>query len=149
MQDTPKLSEIYKSRSSCPEMFSKQLFLEISKNSQENTCARVPFLIKLQSKACNFIKKEALAQVLSFEFCEICYNTFLHRTPLVAASVNMEIEIDKKNVYLKFKISRLIKNKKYSAKSFEKLNISILHIFLFLSAFSINKKRQIMTQNFQ
>ena len=26
----------------------KNLFLEISQNSQENTCARVPFLIKLQ-----------------------------------------------------------------------------------------------------
>ena len=27
------------------------------------------------------------AQVLSCEFCEISKNTFLHRTPLVAASV--------------------------------------------------------------
>ena len=26
----------------------KKVFLEISQNSQENTCARVPFLIKLQ-----------------------------------------------------------------------------------------------------
>ena len=96
MQDTPKLSEISKSRSSCPEMFCKKVFLQISKNSQESTCARVSFLIKLQSQVCNFIKKEALAQVFSCEFCEISYNTFLHRTPLVAASVNMEIEIDKK-----------------------------------------------------
>ena len=31
------------------------MLLEISQNSQENTCARVSFLIKLQ--ACNFIKK--------------------------------------------------------------------------------------------
>ena len=27
----------------------KKVFLEISQNSQENTCARVPFLIKLQA----------------------------------------------------------------------------------------------------
>ena len=33
----------------------KKLFLEISQNSQENTCARDYFLINLQ--ACNFIKK--------------------------------------------------------------------------------------------
>ena len=39
-----------------------------------------------QVEACNFIKKEALAQVFSCEFCEISKNTFLHRTPLVAAS---------------------------------------------------------------
>ena len=34
------------------------------------------FLIKLQVEACNFIKKEALAQVFFCEFCEISKNTF-------------------------------------------------------------------------
>ena len=48
------------------------MFLEISQNSQENTCARVSFL----AKKSNFIKKETLAQVLSCEFCEISKNTF-------------------------------------------------------------------------
>ena len=33
-----------------------------------------------------FCKKEALAQVFSYEFCEISKNTFFYRTPLVAAS---------------------------------------------------------------
>ena len=28
------------------------------------------FLIKLQADACNFIKKESLAQVFSYEFCQ-------------------------------------------------------------------------------
>ena len=50
----------------------KKVYLEISQNSQENICARVSFLIKL---ACNFIKKETLAQVFSCEFCEISKNT--------------------------------------------------------------------------
>ena len=53
----------------------KKVFLEISANSQENTFARVPFLIKLQALACNFIKRETLAQVLSCEFCKIFKNT--------------------------------------------------------------------------
>ena len=48
----------------------KKVFLEISQNSQENTSARVSFLIKL----------------FSCEFCEISKNTFSCRTPLVAAS---------------------------------------------------------------
>ena len=39
-----------------------------------------------QPEACNFIIKETLAQVFSCEFCEISKNTFLYRTPLVAAS---------------------------------------------------------------
>ena len=46
--------------------FIKKAFLEIPQNSQENTCVRVSFLIKLQAWACNFIKKEALAQVFSW-----------------------------------------------------------------------------------
>ena len=53
------------------------MFLEISQNSQENTCARVSFLIKLQAQVFNFIKKETLGQLFSCEFCEISKNTFL------------------------------------------------------------------------
>ena len=45
------------------------MFLEISQNSQEYTCARVSFL----------------AQLFPCEFCEISKNTFSYRTPLVAA----------------------------------------------------------------
>ena len=52
------------------------VFLEISQNSQESTCARVSFLIKLQAETCSFIKKETLAQVFSCEFYEISKNTF-------------------------------------------------------------------------
>ena len=39
-----------------------------------------------QPEACNFTKKETLAQVFSCEFCEISKNTFYYRTRLVAAS---------------------------------------------------------------
>ena len=68
-----------------PDVFcKKKVFLKISQNSQENTCARVSFLIKLQF---GFIKKEALAQVFSCEFSEISKDNFFHRIPLVAASV--------------------------------------------------------------
>ena len=41
----------------------KKVFLENSQNSKENTCARVSFLIKLQTWACKFVKKETLEQV--------------------------------------------------------------------------------------
>ena len=61
-------------RSSRQKVFCKKL-LEILQNSQENTCAKVSFL-----------KKEALAQVFSCEFCEISKNTFSYRTPPMAAS---------------------------------------------------------------
>ena len=37
--------------------FKKKVFLEISQNSQENTCTEASFLIKLQA---NFIKKQTV-----------------------------------------------------------------------------------------
>ena len=65
-----------KFRSSRPEVFCKKLPLEISQNSQENTCGRVSFL------------RDSGIQVFSCEFCDISKNTFYYRTPQVAASVN-------------------------------------------------------------
>ena len=55
-----------------------KVFLEISQNSLENTRTRVSLWIKLQALAsvCIFIKKETLAQVFSYEFCEISKNSF-------------------------------------------------------------------------
>ena len=52
----------------------EKMFLEISQNSQESTCARVSISIKLQ--ACNFVKIETLAKVFPCEFCEISKNRF-------------------------------------------------------------------------
>ena len=57
----------------------KKVLLEILQNSLENTYARVSFLIKLQAW------KKALAQVFSYEFCEISKNTFYYKTSLVLA----------------------------------------------------------------
>ena len=55
---------IYLGKSSRSDVFCKKVFLGISQNSQENTCARASFLIKLQA----FAKKEALVQVFSVNF---------------------------------------------------------------------------------
>ena len=59
---------------------------EISQNSQGNTCTKVSFLIMLQASVDNFIEKETLVQVFSYEFCETSRSTSSYRTPLVAAS---------------------------------------------------------------
>ena len=58
----------FSSRGSLQRCFVKDVFLEISQTSQENTCTRVSFLIKFQ--------EETLAQVFSCEFCEISKNNF-------------------------------------------------------------------------
>ena len=67
----------------------KKVFLEILQNSQENICARVSFLIKSQSRACSFIKKETLAQMFYCEFCKVSKNTFSYRTHTVAVSASI------------------------------------------------------------
>ena len=47
----------------------------LTQKSQENTCTRAFF-----KQACNFIKKETLAQVFSCEFWEILRAPFLQNT---------------------------------------------------------------------
>ena len=64
-------------------------FLEFQQNSQENTCARVSFLIKLQTPACNIIKKEILAQVFYCEFYEISKNIFFTKHRETASLVSI------------------------------------------------------------
>ena len=51
------------------------VFFEISENSQENTCARDSFLIKLH--ALNFIKKESLVLVFPVNFAKFLRTPFL------------------------------------------------------------------------
>ena len=49
------------------------------------------FLTELQVSGLQlYLKKEALTQVFSCKLCEIFKNTFIHRTPPVAASINTE-----------------------------------------------------------
>ena len=46
------------------EVFCKKVFVKVSQNSQENSCAEVSF-------ACNFNKNGSLELVVSYYFCEI------------------------------------------------------------------------------
>ena len=66
----------------------KKVFLNISQNSPANACANVSLFMKAWGlqQACNFIKKNTLAQLFSWEFCEISKNTFFRGTTQVAAS---------------------------------------------------------------
>ena len=50
----------------------------------------------MQAEACDFIKKETLAQAFSYEFCEISKNIDCYRTPPVAASVKIPLQKTKK-----------------------------------------------------
>ena len=120
------------------------MFLEISQNLQENTCARVSFLIKLQAlffnkvvglrpKACNFIKKEILAHVFSCEFCEISKNTFFTEHLWTAASlITVSENSDKisKN-FPQIVVTHNIKQKLRSWGNEKILFNNVLHVHLF------------------
>ena len=43
---------------------------------------KLEMVLKSWPDACDFIKKETLAQMFSSEFCEIFKSTFLYRTPV-------------------------------------------------------------------
>ena len=62
-------------RSSHQRCSMKNMLLKISKNSQENNCARVSFLMKD-----NFIEKEAVAQMLPMSFEKFLRTPFLQNT---------------------------------------------------------------------
>ena len=71
---TPKTLKLFYFRSSHRRCSEKKVFLEISQNLQENTCARDYFLIKLQA----FLLKKSLRQrCFSVNFAKFLRITFL------------------------------------------------------------------------
>ena len=58
----------------------KKVFLEISKNSQENTCPRVSFLIKLQARPATLLKKRLWHRCFPVNFARFLRIPFLQNT---------------------------------------------------------------------
>ena len=78
---------VWSSHRTC--FFFKKVFLKISQNSHEYTCARVSILIKLQAWGLRpATLLVTLAQAFSCKFCEISKNRFSCRTTPVAVSVH-------------------------------------------------------------
>ena len=101
----------------------KKVFLKISQNTGENICARVSFLIKLQADACEFIKKETLAQVFSCEFSEIFQRNLFPQNTSGGCYSNEQYTNCKKNnsqdsVLQINNIDLLIRDKKIPTPSF-------------------------------
>ena len=63
----------------------KRVLGNFAKFTGKHLCQSL-FLIKLQAKTCNFIKKETPTQVFSCEFFEISKKACFYRTPLVSVS---------------------------------------------------------------
>ena len=55
----------------------KKVFLEISQNSQENTCARVSFLIQLQGSPATLLKKRLWHRCFPVNFAKFLRTPFL------------------------------------------------------------------------
>ena len=71
-----------KSRSSHPDVFCEKGVLRDFANFTGKHLCQSLFFNKVAGLACNFIKKETLAQVFSCEFCETSKNTVFYRTLL-------------------------------------------------------------------
>ena len=114
-------------RSSRPEVF-----LIILQNSQENTCAWVSFLIKLQASPCNFIKKrDSGTGVFLWIFWNFSDHFFLKNTSggcICLVTVGLTVENNKL-------FSQLMLNKKPVV--FSKLIFRILHSHLWKKHWAI------------
>ena len=75
-----------KCSSSYPEVFCKKVFLEISQNSQENTCARAFFNKVAGLRPPALLKKKLRHRCFPVNFVKF-RRTLFYRTPLVAASI--------------------------------------------------------------
>ena len=73
-------------RSSRPEVFCKKGVLRNFAKFTGKHLYQIRFFNKVAGLACNFVKKESLAQVFFCEFCEISKNTVFYRTLQVASS---------------------------------------------------------------
>ena len=98
------------------------MVLAISQNSQENACARVSFLIKLQG-ACNFIKKETLARWFPVSFAKFLRTASLQNTSW--------------RLLLKKTFSPKTKQKKHSKTQVREKNLTFL-MMIFISFFFIS-----------
>ena len=67
-----------------------KVFLKFLQNSQENSCTRVSFLIKLQTWGLQLYYKRDSSTGVSCEICEIFKNTFFYTALLVVASDRIE-----------------------------------------------------------
>ena len=77
------------------------MFWETSQDSQEN-----------RPEACNFIKTETLAYVVSCEFCEISKNNFFTEHIWATASATCRHKSSEEHIFSKI-VSLLLKNKFY------------------------------------
>ena len=76
-------------------MFCKKCVLRnFTKFTGKRLCQSLFFNEVAGLRPATLLKKEALAQVFSYEFCEISRNIFLQRTPLVAASGRSSLVLD-------------------------------------------------------
>ena len=104
-----------------------------SRVPDEGSGSRVP-LFWYAPKACNFIKKETLAQVFFCEFCEIFKNTFftehLRTTASRFGDVNNEKNLsgETKNIFLSFKSAVFLEQNKKNL-----LNITFKDVCFVLS----------------
>ena len=80
---------IFVYRSSRSEVFCKKVFLEISKNSQENTCARVSFLYSCRARPASMCNPSA---ILDFCFILVASNTVIWASLFGAHRFKLEVE---------------------------------------------------------
>ena len=88
----------------------KRVLRNFPKFTWKHLCQSLLFNKVAGLRPATLLKRETLAQVFSSEFCDISENTFFHRTPLVAASVNSIAAIKENEISCYSQEKRIIMN---------------------------------------
>ena len=90
----------------------KKVFLEISQNSQENTCGRVSFLINLQARPATLLKKRRWHRYFPVNFAKFLRTTFLQNfsVRLLLQLKSLQLKTFKINALLFFLLTRTWKS---------------------------------------
>ena len=68
-------------------------------------------LLEKVASACNFTKKETLAQVFSCEFCEISWNTFFRNTEVLLIKTQLVLNRSSKCAKVRFRKNQVLQKK--------------------------------------
>ena len=112
------------------------MLLKISQNSQENTCARVSFLIKLQTLAKIFFCESCETPSLQNSFGRLLLNYLKQFKSLIVIGIklsNKSLELKKRHKIIELQILHWKFQKKNKLTSRDDYNILQPHIFLYLT----------------
>ena len=112
------------------------MFLEISQSSQENTCARVFFLIKLQAKSATLLKKRLWHRCFPANYVKFLKTPFLQNTSGRLLLKIASLDLTSKFLNLKIHCVKSVQIRSYSGQHFPAFGLNMERYSIYLRIIS-------------